>query len=793
MDHDCGCGDEAHVAHHHSGHHHGGHDAGHHGAPLEFDADGRLVVGPLVRPELLTRPCPLGTLDGSWLLELERRTVFGPEVRGAMRIEVGTSSLRISGDLYSRRVLPPVLEPLRPIPVPFPVPEPDPLAGAVVREPGIGGHDTHAQDAHGRDPHADDTHTPDTTGIDPGILAEIPSLRTRWYPAFPASEYSWYFRSNGATYAGGTLTVQIVRHLWNRTTQEFVSTDTGTLTLSCRRPLVVTTTSAVLGPEQGMTGTLSIGGTVTNVTARKTSPMYRGCRIEVDAMVNRVFPASATIGTGATATVRSVYASAGWDVTVVTDEIAVPDDADLTNAELATLMTGHRQAVAGEAWRLWLFVGSSQGGLFGIMFDDDTVPREGAAGFADVRLGNDSFIAAAARGRPLDEVPAAFLRTLVHEAGHAFNLWHPKHDVHNPGIGIEIMNQTGDVMGFATVANPYPNNAAFVFSDHDRTSLIHSPDPQVRPGWKNFGWGHGDLSAGLPAPVDVAGLGGDTGDEGLRLTVEMPAQAYVGEYVTAEVALTNVSDQPRTVTTLVNLSEGDLVFVHTPPDHSLQHLVDVAIGCGPRPTTVLQPGESLRNHVQVFFTNQGVTFTEPGRHTVAAQLEVDPLTTVRSAPVTVDVRGPATDAEVDISAKTLTPGVGRAIALGDFATDAAARAVLTDLAEQHSDTDTGAAGALVLANALNRSFSDVRAQDVRAAAPDDAAHFLELALTGRTAQRAAELAVTVASPTEKNAPVVADTIAALAARAKGGARSAAGKDVAAAKLVAADFTEPEGR
>ncbi|WP_205728261.1 hypothetical protein, partial [Bacillus wiedmannii] len=98
---------------------------------------------------------------------------------------------------------------------------------------------------------------------------------------------------------------------------------------------------------------------------------------------------------------------------------------------------------------------------------------------------NDSFIAAAARGRPLDEVPAAFLRTLVHEAGHAFNLWHPKHDVHNPGIGIEIMNQTGDVMGFATAANPYPGNAGFVFSEHDRTSLIHSPDPQVRPGWKN--------------------------------------------------------------------------------------------------------------------------------------------------------------------------------------------------------------------------------------------------------------------------------------------------------------------
>ncbi|WP_374976096.1 hypothetical protein ACEYYH_20300 [Microbacterium trichothecenolyticum] len=756
MDHDCGCGHAA--------------SAAHADEPLEFDADGELIGAPIIRPELPTRPCPIGTLDGSWLLELERRTVFAPEVRGALRIEVGASSLRISGDMYSRRVFPPVLgEVQRPVPIP----DPRPSAGA--------------------DADAGDLGAGDLGAIDETAVSDVLPVSRRTYPAFPKTEYSWYFRSHGATYADGTLTVQIVRHLWNRTTQEFVSTDTGTLTLRCRRPLVVAPASALVAPSQRMTGTLSIGGTVTDVTARKTSPMYRGCRIEVDAMVNRVFPASATIGSGAAANVRSVYASAGWDVTVVTDEIDVPNDAALTNAELATLMSGHRQAVAGEQWRLWLFVGSSQGGLFGIMFDDDTVPREGAAGFADVQLGDDSFIAAAARGRPLDEVPAAFLRTLVHEAGHAFNLWHPKHDVHNPGIGIEIMNQTGDVMGFATVANPYPGNAAFVFSEHDRTSLIHSPDPQVRPGWKNFGWGHGNLSAGLPAPVDVAGLAGDTADDALELTVAMPAQAFVGEYVTAEVVLTNVSDQPRTVTTLINLSEGDLVFVHTPPDRSLEHLVDVAIGCGPRPTTVLQPGASIRNHVQVFFTNQGVTFTEPGRHTVAAQLEVDPVTTVRSAPVTVDVRGPASDAEVDISAKTLTPGVGRAIAMGDFATDAAARAVLTDLAEQHSDTDTGAAGALVLANSLARSFTDVRARGVRDAAPDEAAHFLELALAGRSAERVAALAVTVASPTEKNAPVVADTVAALKARAKGGARSAAGKDVAAAEQIAADFVSPRGR
>ena len=174
------------------------------------------------------------------------------------------------------------------------------------------------------------------------------------------------------------------------------------------------------------------------------------------------------------------------------------------------------------------------------------------------------------------------------------------------------------------------------------------------------------------------------------------------------------------------------MFLRTSPSGELDHVLDVAIGCGPRPLVLLQPGESIANHVQVFFTNQGVTFTTPGRHTVVAQLEADAMTTVHSEPVTIDIRTPASDAEVSISAKTLTKGVGRALALGDFANDEVARAVLTDLAESHSDTDTGAASALVMANSLARSFTDYRADDTRKAAPKEAAHFLDLAVRGRS-------------------------------------------------------------
>ena len=729
---------------------------------LEFGENGEIVSPAMGTdlPVILQGPCPIDVLNGSWLLEVVPRVpvVFVPQVRGPMRIEVGASSLRVSGDIYTRRPI------FVPQPVPFPVP---PVGPGPIGPIAVG-----------------------PAGDDGGVI--IPGSQP-WYPSFPKAEYTWYFRSNGATYANGTLTVVIVRHLWNHALQEFVSTDTGRLVLRCHRSIV----ALPLAPQE-MHGTLTIGGTTSTVKATKTSGMFRGCRIEVDAMVNRNFPASATIGSGAIATFRSIYAAAGWDVTVVTDEINIPQDASLTNAELAALLAGHRQLFTGEDWRLWLLVGSRQGDLFGIMFDDDIVPREGAAGFADATLGNDTVIAAAARKQPLNNVPAAFLRTLVHEAGHAFNLFHPKHDVHAPGIGIEIMNQTGDVIGFATAANPYPNNAAFIFSEHDRLSLVHSPDPQVRPGWKNFGWGHGSLSAGLPVPVDVAGLAVPGGDVGLALSMRLPQQAFVGEYITAEVVLTNTGDQPRNVTGLLTLAEGDLVFLRTSPRGELDHLLDVTVGCGPRPMVLLNPGESVTSHVQVFFTNQGVTFETPGRHTVVAQLDVDPVTTVYSTPVTVDMRTPASETELDISGKTLSRGVGRALALGDFANDGLARTILTDLAESHADTDTGAASALVMANSLARSFTDFASDTTRAADPPESERFLDLAVSGRSVQRAMELAVTVASPTEKDAPVVADTLARIRQGAKGtasgkGARTARKGDVAAAERLAEDFASLRAR
>lgn len=725
--------------------------------PLVFDDNGELVtgsdtLGQLPTP-LLTGPCSLATVNGSWLVTLTPLrgiTAFGSEIRGPMRIQVTGSALRVSGDIYVRRTG--LIAPLAPV-------QSNDLPPDLPIDAGAEGAD--------------------------GQLATLPvngAPGTPTYPQFPKNQYSWYFRSAGVTYGNGALTFQLIRHLWDRTSQEFISQDTGQMQLNCRRSLLTPFGIA------SMTGTATIGGTKYSVAATKTSNLYRGCQVEVDVMTGRVFPASATIGSGAVTSFRQIYASGGWDVTVRLDEVNVPEDASLTNAELQTLLAGHRgPAPAGDPWRLWLLVGSSQGTLFGVMFDEDSVPREGAVGFADGTLGNGSTIDPSARNRPLDEVPSAFLRTLVHEAGHALNLFHPKHDVHAPPIGTEIMNQTGDVIGFATVANPYPRNASFAFAQHDLDSLVHSPDPQVRPGWKPFGWGHGSLSSGLPVPVDANGLVNADDDEMLRLELSLPAQVFVGEYVVAETVLTNTGDIPRQVSTRLNLAEGDLRLLHVLPGGAVEQTRDVVVACGPRAMTTLAPGEQLRGRMQVLFTSEGVTFSEPGMHIVRAEFDVDGFTSVRSDRVTVTVRSAASSTERDIALATLDPGVGLAIALGDFGANEDARQRITTVAEDHPDADTGAACALVLANSFARGHVDFRTAEIRLASTDDAQRYLALAAKGRSAEQLLTLAATVASPVERDAPVVADALAQVK-------RSRRGKaDVALAEVIAEDFVESSAR
>jgi hypothetical protein len=684
--------------------------------PLIFDEEGSFVVArallgrePGASPAADATPCELDALNGSWYLQLVPQ---GPHVlsaiRGPMRIEAAPPRVRVSGDVYVRD-----------------------LSGA----------------------------TPPINLLEP--ITERPLIIDgNWYPHLPEGEYAWYFRSTGATFENGRLLFQFTRHLWNALTQEFAATDTGFMDITCTTQPV--NHPRLPGPTIGMTGTAVIGDTTLDVTATKTSPFYRGCHVEIDVMTNRSWPETAETCDGEVLSFVTIYRRSGFDCRTVIGQTDLAEDPSLTIPELQLALSGNRDPnTMGDTWRLWMLIGSSMGGTFGIMFDQQAPHREGVAGFFDVRLPDVEIIEPSMRGRKLGEAPSAFLRTLVHEAGHAFNLFHPKDDLHSVPKGTTIMNQTGDVMGFATVANPYPCNAAFAFDEHSRTSLIHSPDPQVAPGRKRFGWGHGDISTGVPAPTDVTGLAlGRAPAEGVRIDLVVPETVFRGEFVTATVTVTNESDVPRRISSAINLAEGDLRLLVTPPAGVPADVRDVILACGDRTYLELQPGESVSRAMQIFYTSVGHTFRYLGRYFVSAELDLGDGDVARSAPMEVVVRAPMTEEEQEISRLTMDPAVGASLALGDFGVDEAAREKVATLARRFAETsDTGAAAALLLANSTARTLRNLRTGEVaRRANPQAAEEAVGRAVSRRAPESVMHLALAVVAPIDRNAPVLQQTM-----------------------------------
>lgn len=695
------------------------HGMGLHGGDedLIYDEKGSFALSQQTSEDQLTRlrrPCSLSALNGSWLLTLmSTRPHFLWQIRGPMRIEAKPQRLRVSGDVY---VKPLIILPQSEVTSPTLNPE---IAGPFF----------------------------------PGSLV----IQKNWYPAFPQSEYRWYFRSTGVKYSKGKLIFQFERHLWNNTSQSFVSQDDGWMEFQCHRGPLIHPIGAPQ-PTIEMKGTAMVGGTQYNVIATKTSPYYRGCTIEVDVMTNRQWPASATNCDGSqTLTFNEVYQEAGMEFWAVVNEIDVPDVPLLTIPEMHTLLATHRLPASRDNWGLWILVGSRMDNTFGIMFDTGNPPnREGVLGFYDSTLPNIDIIHPSARGKKLGESPLSFLRTLVHEAGHAFNLYHPKHDVHSVPVGTTIMNQTGDVMGFATTANPYPCNAIMGFNDHNLTSLIHSPDPQVKPCWKEFGWGHGNIWSGVAEPVDV--LGFDSGEpeaRDLMLKIGLPSEAIRGEFVIATVTVTNTGNSARAVTTALNLAEGDLRIEVTTPNGQVIDARDVVVVCGIRRFITLEPGDQFSGTVQVFYGPHGLTFDQMGRYEIRAELSIGDGTVVRSGPVELMIHPAVTDPEREIEHLTMDTKVGLSLALGDFGTDTLVREKLMTVAERFPDTETGAASAMVVANSLARDLRDIRnSKLLRPKDEDEANHILDIALKGRDAVSVARLSTAVVSPREIASPLL---------------------------------------
>ena len=250
-----------------------------------------------------------------------------------------------------------------------------------------------------------------------------------------------------------------------------------------------------------------MSGTDYAVSACKTAPYQRGCCVLVEEMPDTRWPVDAKLD-GEPKTFTGVFRAHGIDIRGLVGPGKLPGINPLVDDEaFRRINQAGFPGVPEGTWRTRMVVGltgETPPGrkVLGVMRDDAAPYREAAVGFyretvpATLTVDLEKLVPAL-RERPLGETPLAFLRTLLHEAGHVFGLQHGA-DVVGVGAGRTIMDPTAQVVGLITdPERPYPLGAEFGFSDHDATMLAHAPDVQVAPGRVQYNWLPGLIHKGV--------------------------------------------------------------------------------------------------------------------------------------------------------------------------------------------------------------------------------------------------------------------------------------------------------
>jgi hypothetical protein len=219
-------------------------------------------------------------------------------------------------------------------------------------------------------------------------------------------------------------------------------------------------------------------------------------RIEYDRMTRTAFPTPQTRN-DTTFSIPSIYARQGYLVAVDTDQTNIaaltgpanPSDPNqydyITEAELSALETANRSSSVGKTSFVCFTLGivpwwCNQYHIYGIVvnhfYENPSGVRStstmGLMWTADNRRAFTNFY----RNATVSGDPGKYLRSTVHEIGHAFDLHHPDGDG-----ATDIMNQTG-VVG---------NNYVYAFVAAASTDHLANHDKNcVWPSLSSFGATH---------------------------------------------------------------------------------------------------------------------------------------------------------------------------------------------------------------------------------------------------------------------------------------------------------------
>jgi hypothetical protein len=426
-------------------------------------------------------------------------------------------------------------------------------------------------------------------------------------------------------------------------------------------------------------------------TADRSSAFFREVEVEVDREEGAIDPEPYDTHTHPDRpedfpryrlTLEAAYYRAGIGITRSSAETSVLDSAEAgaderwTEMELHDSMEAFWSAFANRSqWKMWVFLAKRalERDLAGIMFDayiDEPggVDRQGTAIFTQCPALYAEY--ATDNAPDADEAIERELFTLlIHEPGHAFNLYHPWSKTADlpweapawmPATNVDLaltwMNYPWRASRLATGVVSlnvqwFYERFEFRFDDLDTLFLRHAPERDIIMGGEEFGVDHGLL---LRSSLDPS----------LELLMHTTKKIFeLGEPVTLELSLKNIGDRPVTLLEDFDLRGGLLRLAVTDPQGKRRPFLPFVHRDTVLQQRTLAAGEAFYLQVRLAVGLLGCPFKEPGAYRIEASYH-NPFGGSAAAVKQLYVRPPANFDDLPIIHELFSARIGRVLYVG---------------------------------------------------------------------------------------------------------------------------------
>ena len=474
----------------------------------------------------------------------------------------------------------------------------------------------------------------------------------------------------------------------------------------------------------------------------KTSPFLRGIDLEIDRIADTELPRAFNTGTVANRPpdllpldldVPRAYQRAGIDVRLLSDEevfepAEAGEDLKWDEDELHNAMVHHFSEWRDEPqWKLYLLIATHfkmypEYLVTGIMYDsqyrdpNDPFPRQGAAAFYSTMKMPQVW-----GGLPQAEFDRNYLRTCVHELGHALNLLH-SFDKDQPD-SLSWMNYPWRYpYGYNLPpgwngTNQFWKGCRFEFDAEELRHLRHHALMEVIPGGAAFGaLGH-DVAAPMaasPQSLEQAPV---------ALYVRTRPERYLfnfAEPVTVELKLKNQTQAPMVVPNMLNPEFGLLELYIRDPKGRVKPYQPLFKLCGEVKTKELPPGEKLYESVFIAYGAGGFYFEEPGEYQIWAVYGAGGLR-LRSNALRIRVAFPQKPEEEKMALMTFERDQGHVLYMRGAAHLDQANDQLREVAEQFPRTGLSHYIHFCFGNSQARGFKNLITGEVQPPKLEEAA------------------------------------------------------------------------